>query len=125
MDSFKTPPANTPPASAIDDDTPQADEPRPRRPARPRPRRLKRKAYTTRDVARWFRTSLEEIQTWVKESARYDAERQCWRVVLDQRVGTRRRRTDRWRFHMFVQADRRGTSRPPTAARRAKAKARR
>lgn len=123
MDSLKTPPPNTP-ESAIGEDTPQADEPRPRRPA-PRPRRLKRKAYTTRDVARWFRTSLEEIQTWVKQRARYDAERKCWRVVLDQMVGTRRRRTDRWRFHMFVRADRRGTSRPPTAARRAETKPRR
>lgn len=77
-----------------------------------------RRTYNTADLARWFRVSIEEIRAWIAASARPTPS--GWVVVLDQMVGHRRRKRLPWRFTMMPRGRRRGTSRPPTAARRAR-----
>lgn len=78
------------------------------------------RVYSTTDVARWFRVSVDEVRAWVRDKARLTPS--GWGVVLTQMVGHRRRRRDPWRFVMVAPEARQGTSRPPTAARRAAGK---
>jgi len=81
------------------------------------------RVYDTADVARWFRVSVDEVRRWIAERARLTST--GWVVVLDQMVGYRRRRNFPWQFRMRPENARRGTSRPPTAAARARARRRR
>ncbi len=81
------------------------------------------RVYDTADVARWFRVSIDEVRRWIADRARLTPT--GWVVVLDQMVGYRRRKTHPWQFRMRPESARRGTSRPPTAAARARARGRR
>lgn len=81
------------------------------------PRKPAERAYTTADLARWFRVDVEEIRAWIAAGAKQTST--GWVVSLDQMVGHRRGKGP-WHFHMRPAADRQGTSRPPTAARRAR-----
>jgi hypothetical protein len=72
--------------------------------------RVTARPFNTRQVAAWFRVSVEQVRDWVRRAAR--AERGRWIARFRQMIAVRKPHGP-WCFFMF--SSRAGTSRPPAA----------